>query len=307
MSLLTSAGSPSRLLFPGRALYNPLRRVKPAPVTFRQWRGGKLNFQTGEDYVPGYARDYPQLLGSDLEDRLRDLKDIGRRGYPRAFRQFDPGPVHIVPVMGSGDVFDPGDQIRPETVMAQRGSANVPDTDTVPAMLTPGEAVLNRDAAETFGRSRIRALNNFGNWVARMRNFRRLGPQLGARAAKRFQKGSDDVMTMREAYDPRRKGSMLDVGPPSQDRPSGYERLMQEPGIVEAPNRDMGTDSFGGTFIEEIDGKYYILPTEGHHEADMSNALDNFDEDGEHLGAFRTLNDAKDFEIKYYTPPGGGD
>jgi hypothetical protein len=41
------------------------------------------------------------------------------------------------------------------------------NTDTVPAMLTPREAVLNRNAAELAGRGKIEALNAEGNQLAR--------------------------------------------------------------------------------------------------------------------------------------------
>jgi hypothetical protein len=47
---------------------------------------------------------------------------------------------------------------------AQEGG--MPNTDTVPAMLTPREAVLNRNAAEMAGRGNIEQLNQEGNKLA---------------------------------------------------------------------------------------------------------------------------------------------
>jgi hypothetical protein len=51
--------------------------------------------------------------------------------------------------------------------MAARGKTKIPSTDTVPAMLTPREAVLNRNAAELAGRGNIRKLNAEGNKLAK--------------------------------------------------------------------------------------------------------------------------------------------
>src|SRR4029077_18781836 len=50
---------------------------------------------------------------------------------------------------------------------SKEGDLTKVNTDTVPAMLTPREAVLNRNAAELAGRPNIEALNAEGNQLAR--------------------------------------------------------------------------------------------------------------------------------------------
>ena len=48
-----------------------------------------------------------------------------------------------------------------------KGTNNVKKTDSVPAMLTPKEAILNRNAAELLGRDAIKRLNAHGNMLAK--------------------------------------------------------------------------------------------------------------------------------------------
>jgi hypothetical protein len=86
-------------------------------------------------------------------------------------------------------------------------------TDTVPAMLTPREAVLNRNAAELAGRGKIERLNRQGNRLARKGvdlaaqggdNLRLLAQEgeesVPARLYKRFQRVIDPFGVGKEAY-----------------------------------------------------------------------------------------------------------
>jgi hypothetical protein len=73
------------------------------------------------------------------------------------------GQLYYDPTLGRGDA----------SLLAQTGTANVAHplrplqrTDSVPAQLTPREAVLNRNAAELIGRHRIRHANAIGNHLA---------------------------------------------------------------------------------------------------------------------------------------------
>jgi hypothetical protein len=93
-------------------------------------------------------------------------------------------------------------------------------------------------------------------------------------------------------YVPEYRGSktFLDPGPPVQDRPSGHELVMSEPGILESPTATVPPLS---TSIHEIDGKYYILPPGG---------LYRYRESGVHYGMFDSLDNAKAFEQKYFIP-----
>lgn len=87
-----------------------------------------------------------------------ELDYLGRviRKWPKKGDAFDPG---LIP-MGrgiNGRHYDPRLSREDLPLMAARG------TDTVPAMLTPGEAVLTPPAAEAIGRGNIRALNEASN------------------------------------------------------------------------------------------------------------------------------------------------
>jgi hypothetical protein len=118
--------------------------------------------------LEGGSEAVNRFTPEELEQFPGWLRDIMRttREYPRAEKagehQFDPGVVPVVPGSPAGQLmYDP--RLSPKrdlSLMAARG------TDTVPAMLTPREAVLNRNAAELAGRGKIERLNEAGNKLA---------------------------------------------------------------------------------------------------------------------------------------------
>jgi hypothetical protein len=136
----------------------------------------------------------------------------------------------------------------PDVSTAARG------TDTVPAMLTPGEAVLNRHAAELFGRDKIRRLNAIGSWVERMRAFAPVASRLWHPAAARgFQKGEEKVPEPPELPPPawrKYPPEFFDPGAPS--RKQAADQLSKLGMDVEAAE---------GSGVFEFDGKFYVMPT----------------------------------------------
>ncbi len=119
--------------------------------------GGAANLFTPEE-----LKQFPEWL----RDIMRTTPE-----YPRATRRgedFDPRAVPIVPGSPAGQLmFDPSLSAKEDQVaLAAKGKTTVPSTDTVPAMLTPREAVLNRNAAELAGRGNIEKLNQEGNALA---------------------------------------------------------------------------------------------------------------------------------------------
>ena len=143
----------------------------------------------------------------------------------------DPFPYKTPPHLeGTQEGLPPGaEEGYPPWWLFQRGTAQVPNTDSVPAMLTPGEAVLNRYAAEMFGRGKIRALNQLGSWIERMRYFGAVGKQLSRPSERGYNRGTEKVkggkkMRKRERFMPMRNcqsGS-------SMVRPIGYVSPEQE-------------------------------------------------------------------------------
>jgi hypothetical protein len=111
---------------------------------------------------------------------------FGPRPAPTPFTDIPSAPPF--PVGGGfGNQADPGGQyVHPDrdALNAEKmqsintGSPGPPaSTDTVPAMLTPGEAVLNKPAAALAGRDNIQQLNDQGNWIDALRSrIRRKGP-----------------------------------------------------------------------------------------------------------------------------------
>ena len=126
--------------------------------------------------------------------------------------------------------------------------------DTVPAMLAPGEAVLNKGAAEHMGRDNIKQLNQVG--LAKM------GPGVGGKgmpAPKGVQKhaqGTDMVPAAKVAPAP---GQTITSGtwgetppPPPQPTPGGFgRRLVRPPGPV--PGFAKGTSKVPSAFYTKKD------------------------------------------------------
>jgi hypothetical protein len=122
----------------------------------------------GDQYVPaGYQKGDEDvaprrpLTKKELQEYLPLMRDMirsipWRERFPGP--QFSPRDVPIIEGSPAGQLmFDPmlgRDDVEP--YMAQQG------TDSVPAMLTPHEAVLNVGAADIFGRDKIRILNAMG-------------------------------------------------------------------------------------------------------------------------------------------------
>jgi hypothetical protein len=95
-----------------------------------------------------------------------------------------------------------------------------------------------------------------------------------------------------------RRPSTIQSGP--QERPSGYAEMAKEPGIVAVPTMDLEGGA-EGTGIHEIDGKFYILPTQvnGVKFGPGDAAVERFRQTGEHLGVFNAEDDASIFEQKH--------
>jgi len=92
-----------------------------------------------------------------------------------------------------------------------------------------------------------------------------------------FQEGGD-VMSIQEAYDPQYPGSLLDVGPHTdQDA-----RQAVPPGMIHFPN--LGWSGEGGTKIIEEDGTFFVVPT----------GINAFP--GAHYGGFQTEEQALIYE-----------
>src|SRR4029077_5311968 len=107
------------------------------------------------------------------------------------------------------------------------------NTDTVPAMLTPREAVLNRNAAEMAGRGNIEALNERGNELAKN------GVDLAG--------GENDMNKSRQKLQgggyagggnplkQRRNNPFGEVGQPAQWNPGGIQTAGTQPAEVPMP------------------------------------------------------------------------
>ena len=112
---------------------------------------------------------------------------------------------------------------------AKEGDLTKINTDTVPAMLTPREAVLNRNAAELAGRDQIEALNEQGNRLAKQ------GVDLAARGDPDVQQGDrmseesyrqmkeDEALAQRvlRRPDAKRKGPKGQQFDPGEGSPAG--------------------------------------------------------------------------------------
>jgi hypothetical protein len=111
------------------------------------------------------------------------------------------------------------------------------NTDTVPAMLTPREAVLNRNAAELAGRGKIEALNAEGNQLARK------GVDLAAGKAEIGKLKAENMKSKPKSSKPASSGSpyvqAFQKLMPKQ--PAGYEQ-----GIGGVPSQTPPYSTSGG-------------------------------------------------------------
>jgi hypothetical protein len=193
-----------------------------APLRSRQKGDSDVN-----KFTPEELKQFPEWL----RDIMRTTPE-----YPRAIRkgeEFDPG---AVPVLQGpqGRYYDPSYSRLDEREMAAKGKTAVDgNTDTVPAMLTPREAVLNRNAAELAGRGAIEHLNQEGNKLAEK------GVDLASRGKnmkqKKYQGGAATVDPL-QMY---RNG--MAVAPNAQSNPYPDNR-----GPVPGPQPDRGPMPPGG-------------------------------------------------------------
>ena len=151
--------------------------------------GGPQTFAAGTDYVKGMdwgsqlpAFNYDRAIeGSYAKGTSKVAHHGGHRGggggppmgvpgmmAPAMASSNAPAPVQAGPAMPGPQIAPPGGQPGLAAMLQAASGANrVPGqgdgrTDTVPAMLAPGEAVLNRGAAENVGRDKIAKANAVG-------------------------------------------------------------------------------------------------------------------------------------------------
>ena len=123
-------------------------QMTPAEVEEQRARASQMAAQ---------AAAAPALLDAEAERRRIDNLNSNSTGFTAAWNAAKPPPGWMIPKIGE-TVRLPGHR---------KGLARVPGKgdgtkDTVPAMLAPGEAVLNKSAAEGMGRGLIAALNKLG-------------------------------------------------------------------------------------------------------------------------------------------------
>jgi hypothetical protein len=131
-------------------------QMTPAEVEEQRARASQLGAQ---------ATATPALLELEAERRRIENLNTNSTGYTAARRASDPAPDWMTRGAGGGMLPKIGDPVRLPGL--RKGLARVPGKgdgtkDTVPAMLAPGEAVLNKSAAEGMGRGLIAALNKLG-------------------------------------------------------------------------------------------------------------------------------------------------
>lgn len=166
-------------------------------VTSGDWGSGGQNqnlrkllgYAAGTDYVKGMdwgsqlpAFNYDRAIeGSYAKGTSKVAHHGGHRGggggppmpvpgmmAPAMASSNAPAPVQAGPAMPGPQIAPPGGQPGLAAMLQAASGANrVPGqgngrTDTVPAMLAPGEAVLNRGAAENVGRDKIAKANAVG-------------------------------------------------------------------------------------------------------------------------------------------------
>ena len=200
----------------------------------------------------GLYNTQSHVAGLDLypvNDTIAHVFHAGMTNANSAFRpQTDDGsqPVTTQNNVSILDHFKAGTEKVPG-----KGTGKV---DTVPAMLAPGEAVLNKGAAEHMGRGNIKQLNQIG--LAKM------GSGVGGKgmpAPKGVQKhaqGTDMVPASKVAPAP---GQMITSGtwgetppPPPQPTPGGFgKRLVRPPGPV--PGFAKGTSKVPSAFYTKKD------------------------------------------------------
>jgi len=85
-----------------------------------------------------------------------------------------------------------------------------------------------------------------------------------------------------------------------QERADPLDRIRHK-GMLEPPNADNELAEATGTF--ELDGIHYVLPTQvGGQKLSPEEAVQRYQETGEHLGAFESDEDARFYETNYLTP-----
>jgi hypothetical protein len=173
LGMWNAPGTPGSSTGFGGAAYGGAGGIGGRKQQLSRHIGRTFAYQKGAEDVLALERgNYPiteeelRAVPEWLRDMLKTIPLAPTKG--RESEQFRP---QSVPVFHGprGKFYDPRYSREDEMLLAKKGKKKVgamPDTDTVPAMLTPREAVLNRNAAELAGRGNIEKLNQEGNELA---------------------------------------------------------------------------------------------------------------------------------------------
>lgn len=230
----------------------------------------RQTFAQGEEDIANFTEKELSEMPVWLRDIMRTMPK-----YPRATGKGEESDPNPVPVFQGpqGRYYDPDYGLEDKLELAKRGKTKVGvkkgfgprhaenavdtiqavqgDTDTVPAMLTPREAVLNRNAAELAGRDQIEQLNREGNKLAEKGVDLAAGEKTMKPKPRKYQGGVGGVYTQKRAMRP---GQVFTGGTPVLG--GGTPGWGTKIGVGSGPNPNVygGGDQRWGTQIGVVSG-----------------------------------------------------